>query len=122
MGSSGSGRFTDYPGSGKGAADGGGGEATGDRCARALSCQLEDVEHCSYFAKHGKPPPAGTKLELAHAKRVVAKVGDEVVGNLPTRFNYLAACIKDGYSYVGAVTTSKSTPTIIVSADFAPNA
>ena len=91
------------------------------RCMKAFSAQLEDVEHCAYYAEHGKLPPAGTVLKVAHEKRVVAVAGDKIVGNLPTKLNYLAACIKDGYTYSGQVTTSKSGPSIIVSADFAPS-
>lgn len=121
MGSSGSGRFTDYPGSGKAKAgdEGGGGASPDDRCKMAFSAQLEDVEHCEYYAAHSKPPPLGTVLDVVHAKRVVAVADGRIVGNLPTKFNYLAACIKDGHAYVGKVTTSKSGPSIIVSADFA---
>jgi hypothetical protein len=121
MGSSGSGRFTDYPGSGSGKAgnEGGGGAASDDRCGKAFSAQLEDVEQCAYFATNSKPPPTGTALTVAIEKRVVAKADGMTVGNLPTRLNYLAACINDGYTYTGKVTASKSGPTVIVSADFA---
>jgi len=116
MGSSGSGSFTDYPGSGKNEAD----AAPEDRCKKALSSQLEDVEHHAYYTAHGKPPPIGTVLEVALVKRVVAVADGEIVGNLPTRLNYLAGCMRAGYEYVGIVTTSKSGPTVIVSGDFAP--
>jgi hypothetical protein len=80
---------------------------------------LEDVEHHPYYTKHGGPPPVGTLLGVTVAKRVVAVADGEIVGNLPTRLNYLAACINDGHAYVGRVTTSKSGPSIIVSGDFA---
>ena len=123
MGSSGSGRLTDYPGSGKAktSSEGGDGGSPEDRCGKAFSAQLEDVEQSAYYVNHKQPPPLGTVLEVVHAKRITAVIGDETVGNLPTKYNYLAACIKGGYSYVGTVTTSKSAPTVIVSADFAAN-
>jgi hypothetical protein len=126
MGTSGSGRLTDYPGSSKpktngGDGEGGGGIPSADRCARAISANLEDVEHCTYFKTHKISPPLGTQLHIAHQKRLVAQTdAGEVVGNLPTRFNYLAACMEDGYTYVGKVRDSSNGPPIaIVAADFA---
>jgi hypothetical protein len=123
MGSSGSGSFSDYPGSGKakGGSGGGSGAPPEDRCGKAFSAQLEDVEHHPYFAKHGTPPPVGTELEVAHFKRLVAVADGDIVGNLPTKLNYLAACMKDGYHYVGNVIVSKPGSSIIVKADFVPN-
>src|ERR1700694_3556640 len=121
MGSSGSGRFSDYPGSSKEKESGGGGAAAGDRCARAFGTSLEDVEHCYYFKKHGTTPSVGTVLHVAHKKRMVAQTDSgEIVGNLPTSFNYLAACLKDGYTYVGQVRTSSvKGPVAVVAVDFA---
>jgi hypothetical protein len=125
MGSTGSGRFTDYPGTNKPKDAGGnedGGEAVfGDRCARAFSATLEDVEHCDFFKGHGSSPTVGTVLHAAHKKRVVAQTASgEVVGNLPTSFNYLAACLGDGYTYVGKVRDSSNGPPVaVVAVDFA---
>jgi hypothetical protein len=125
MGSSGSGNFSDYPGSSKNKETGGsgGGESSGgDRCARAFSVSLEDVEHCDYFKNHGSACPAnGTVLEIAQKKRIVAQTSaGEIVGNLPTQFNYLAACLRDGYTYAGQVRSSNATGLVaVVSADFA---
>jgi hypothetical protein len=127
MGSRGSGRLTDYPGSGKsngktGGDGGAGGSAPPqiDRCARAISANLEDVEQSAYFKAHKASPPKDTRLQIAHKKRLVAQTDTgEVVGNLPTRFNYLAACIQDGYSYTGYVRNSGNGPPIAtVAADF----
>jgi hypothetical protein len=83
--------------------------------------QLEDIEHCAYFKNHKVSPPTGTRLSLAHAKRLVAQTDmGEIVGNLPTQFNYLAACMEDGYSYVGQVRDSNNGPPMAtVAADFA---
>lgn len=123
MGSSGSGSFTDYPGSGKakGAGGGGAGGLPEDRCGKAFSTQLEDVEHHAYFGKHGSLPPVGTELEVVHSKRLVAVSDGDVVGNLPIKLNYLAACIKGGYGYIGKVTVSKPGSSAVVIADFVPN-
>ncbi len=122
MGSSGSGRFSDYPASKKEAGeDGGGDKPPEDRCARALSAILEDVEHSEFFIAHGACPAVGTALHIAQKKRVVAQTeAGEVIGNFPTSFNYLAACLKGGYSYVGAVRSSSNGPPVAsVSVDFA---
>jgi hypothetical protein len=123
MGSSGSGSFSDYPGSGKAKGSGGGGPGgpPEDQCGKAFSAQLEDVEHHPYFAKHGTPPPVGTDLEVVHFKRLVAVAEGDIVGNLPTKLNYLAGCMKDGHSYIGKVTVSKLGSSVIVTADFVPN-
>jgi len=123
MGSSGSGQLTDYPGSGraKGNGSGGGNPPQSDRCERAFSTHLEDVEHYTYFKNHKSAPPIGTSLHIALQKRLVALTdGGEVVGSLPTQFNYLAACLESGYGYVGTVRDSSSgPPTAIVATDFA---
>lgn len=127
MGSTGSGSFTDYPGStkekdkGQGSGGSGGGGEQPDRCAKAFAVTLEDVEHNDFFKAHGGVPNVGTELRVAHKKRIVAvTTSGEVVGNLPISMNYLAACLKDGYTYTGVVRASSAGTTVaIVSADFA---
>ena len=67
MGSTGSGSFSDYSGSRpkeEGQGGGGGGASGDDRCARAFSCDLEEVEHCNYFSENGDVPPANTALSI----------------------------------------------------------
>jgi hypothetical protein len=125
MGSTGGGRIRDYPGSSKPPSDdsGGGGGGTpppSDRCARAISVALEDIEHCDYFGTHGVVPPVGEILKVAQRKRVVAETAAGVsVGNLPTSYNYLAACLKDGWTYVGSIRSSSNGPPLAaVTADF----
>ena len=125
MGSSGSGRISDYPGTsqggGGGSLGGPGGQPPEDRCARAFSAPLEDIEHSQYFEAHGAPPPAGQALRIRQEKRLVAETADgQTVGNLPTALNYLASCMKDGWRYTGLVTASDDgPPTATVTADFA---
>jgi hypothetical protein len=123
MGSSGSGRFTDYPGNAKSKGGGGTGEGgrAEDRCAKAFSATLEDVEHCDFFKNHGQCPAVSTQLHVAHKKRVVAQTASgEIVGNLPITLTYLASCLKNGYKYVGVVRVSNNGPPIAaVAADFA---
>jgi hypothetical protein len=95
MGSTNTGRVGDYPGSSKpptGLPGGGGGSTPplSDRCARAISVALEDIEHCDYFATHGVVPSVGEVLRVAQRKRIVAETSAGVtVGNLPTSYNYL---------------------------------
>jgi hypothetical protein len=126
MGSSGSGSFTDYPGSSKGkTSDGGGSSGTpppSDPCLKAFSAALEDVEQCDYFKNHGQVPSVGTQLTVTLKKRLVAQTANgEVVGNLPTTLNYLAGCLKSGHNYVGNVRSSgNGPPAAFVNADFAP--
>jgi hypothetical protein len=91
-----------------------------DRCARAFSAPLEDVEQSDYYQAHSTTPPIGTQLEVALRKRLVAQTATgESVGNLPTSLNYLAACLKDGWSYIGTVQGSAEGPPVAtISADF----
>lgn len=126
MGSSGSGRITDYPGSskskGNGDEIGGGGQSPQDRCGRAFRTPLEDIEHSEYYKSKGVPPPVEEKLRIGQRKRLVAETfTGQSVGNIPTSFNYLAACLKTGWTYEGLVTASKNGPPLAsVMADFVP--
>jgi len=125
MGSTGSGRFTDYSGakttattSGSG---GGGGSSGSDRCQQAFSCTLEEVAQCDYFVQTGSVPPVGSPLTLALQRRLFAKAADgHNVGALPTSFNYLAACIESGVNYAGVVRVSSNAPVPSVTVDFTP--
>jgi hypothetical protein len=125
MGSSGSGRISDYPGSSsqgkRGGAGGGNDGPPEDRCARAFSVRLEDVEQSDYYQAHGSIPPVGTQLEVVQRKRLVAQTASgESIGNLPTSHNYLASCLRDGWSYIGTVQSVASGPPVAtISADFA---
>ncbi|MDH1232401.1 hypothetical protein N5C18_12415 [Stenotrophomonas sp. GD03930] len=126
MGSSGSGRFSDYPGTpaaqvpaGSGGGISGGGSGI-DRCAQAFSVVLDDVGNCDYFSNFKAVPPVGTTLTITiGAARLFAKDSNGVnVGAIPTRLNYLAACLDDGFSYEGVVTASSTSPFPLVAADF----
>jgi len=124
MGSTGSGSFSDYPGSRPekaGQGTGGGGASGDDRCERAFSCALEEVEHCDYFSEYGDVPPVSTALSIEQRGRLFAvDASGQSVGALPTRFNYLADCLAAGFGYEGHVTASASAPVTSVSVDFAP--
>lgn len=124
MGTSGSGRISDYPGSskpGQSSGAGGGGGGPEDRCARAFSVDFEDVEQSDYFKAHGATPAVGTQLEVMLRKRLVAQTANgESIGSLPTSFNYLAACLKDGWRYIGTLRSAQNGPPVAkASGDFA---
>jgi len=124
LGSSGSDRISDYPGSSSGTSGGAGGandEAAQDRCGRAFNVRLEDVEQSEYYTAHGTLPPSDTQVQVVRRKRLLAQTADgESVGNLPTSFNYLASCLRDGWTYVGRVrSATPGPPTATISVDFA---
>ena len=124
MGSTGSGRFSDYSGTGggKGGTDAGGGGASGEeRCDRAFACVLEEVEQCDYFTANHDVPPTNTTLTLELRGRLIAIDPNGVgIGALPTRLNYLADCLNAGFSYDGRVVASALGSVASVSVDFGP--
>lgn len=125
MGSTGSGSFSDYSGakntSSTGQGGGSGGASGVDRCQQAFSCVLQEVAQCDYYARAGTVPAPGTVLSISLSGRLFAVDSSGVkVGALPTSFNYLAACLAGGVSYVGVVKSSTSTPVPTVEADFVP--
>lgn len=123
MGSSGSGRFSDYSGSPKQTENTGGssgGSSGHDRCRQAFAAGLEDVEQYDYYNNHGHAIPVGTRLILSVVVRVIALTETgESVGALPTSFNYIAGCLNSGITYTGIVTNSSSWPIMRVDVDFA---
>lgn len=120
MGSSGSGRLTDYSGSPKGGSGSGssGGSSGADKCGEAFTASLEDVASHDYYTNHGSAPAVGTELTIELRGRVVAFAGTESVGSLPTRLNYLAGCLRDGFTYTGVVNASSNGSNPQVQADF----
>ncbi|MEM6900518.1 MAG: hypothetical protein AAF583_12185 [Pseudomonadota bacterium] len=123
MGSTGTGKFSDYSSSGGGTGSGGGsgGKDSVDRCKKAFTDQLQDVEHSEYFSQNRAPPPKGTILTLRHEKRIEAVDANNLsVGSLPTGLNYLADCLASGFEYAGEVISSSSGPIVKVMVSFAP--
>jgi hypothetical protein len=123
MGSTGSGRFTDYSGSPNPKGSGGAGGSSGvDPCAKAFSCTLQEVAQCDYMRAHGAPPAVQTQLGLMLDGRLFAidALGTKV-GALPTSYNFLAACLANDYTYTGVVTASAPGPMPTVTVDFIPN-
>ena len=124
MGSSGSGRLTDYPGGsqqqpapGSASSGGasGGGPAGGDPCLIDRDhVELEEIELCEYFGAAGDVPAPGTDVvvlpELVDGRIVVALASTQAtLGYLPTEHNDLVSCL-GRFDYVGEVTGSQPTP------------
>jgi hypothetical protein len=137
MGSSGSGSFSDYSSqpskkspkkkSNKGQGGGSGGGASGkDPCEQVLTgVALDDVARSEYFVAHNSVCPKGsvvTVREQLFERRIAVELDSgEIIGLLPTQYNYLVACMKDGYSYRGVVTASSTTPYPRVLVDIRPS-
>lgn len=125
MGSSGSGSFSDYSGSKQQANEKegiSGGDSGIDQCKLAFSVGLEDVAMHDYFLRNTNVPPAGTKVELRFNKRLIVHEisSGYSIGALPTKYNYLLGCIKDGFNYAGLVNTSFNSPLPQVIVDLGP--
>lgn len=124
MGSTGSGSFTDYSGAINGGpyGQGGAGGASGvDKCKQAFSCILEEVAQCDYYEQSSTVPEPRSELRIVFDKRMFAVDSNGTkIGALPTSFNYLAACLVDGVSYIGVVRSSTVTPVPTVESDFSP--
>ncbi len=124
MGSTNTGRFTDYSentkGNGKKSGSNGGSSGE-DRCNKAFSTELEEVERCEYYRKYSDLPTKGSKIYVTFNSRMeVINEPGEVIGYLPTKYNYLATCIQDGNSYSGNILSIVKTPIIKVRVDIAP--
>lgn len=122
MGSTGSGRFSDYPGAGNRTTAGGatGGSSNSDKCLQAFSVVLEEVGNSQYYSNNRDVPAVGVSLRVMFDGQRVFAVDDHgvKVGALPTNFNYLVACLNSNTSYVGIVEASDRAPVPTVSADF----
>jgi hypothetical protein len=128
MGSTGSGRFSDYPPSkGKGGSPSGGpGDGRpaepDDRCDRDLpGIALEEVGRSEYFTARRSVPGTGTSVHLRDTllgpRLSIDTEAGESVGFLPTAFNYLVVCLKRGFSYSGKITSSALKPVPSVRVD-----
>ena len=140
MGSTGTGTFSDYPGSeggrpgksggggrggasqGGGGGQGGGGKLSNDRCGAKLDgISLQEVANCTYYREHESPPPKKSRVRIRKklfGGRVAIEIQDtkEVIGLLPTKFNYIVPCMKDGWEYTGSIvdTSKAKIPKVII--------
>lgn len=111
MGSTGPGTLSDYPGYAKARRGVVGDSDLIDQCEKAVNTELEDVATSDYYKSQGLVPPVDTTVFIKQVFRIVAV--DEngvIIGNLPTKYNYLLGCLEDGYVYEGQVSVSHDTP------------
>lgn len=133
MGSRGTGNFTDYPGSsgekgksstkkdGASKPSGTGGSSGTDICDKSFSTNLEEVGRCAYYLKNNNVPPPKTPILVQFNSRpCIETINGELIGYLPTKFNYLVKCMQDGRSYEGFVKTSSTKPLPKVFVDINP--
>lgn len=116
MGSAGSGSFGNYPGkssktpggNGSGVGGGFGGEVEAPEIIENV--KLEDVATSEYYIQHENVPGKGEKVSLRTnivEGRLVVELTEthEIIGNLPTEYNYLR-----GLKYHGTIVSSGLTP------------
>ncbi len=101
MGSTGSGNFSDYSGTNLNRNGSGGGNDENE-CGKAFSAEVEEVANNDYYKNNGLPS-IGVSCVISAKKRIEVWINEELLGYLPTEFNYLLACLNDGYSYLGFV-------------------
>ena len=99
-----------------------GGSSGVDKCLQSFATVLEDISQCDLYSQFKKIPAPGDPLGIAFdTKRIFAIDANGVkVGALPTGYNYLAACLASGHSYIGIVKASAEKPIPTVEADFGP--
>lgn len=126
MGSSGTGRLSDYSNSKKEkepkkkSGSGTGGSSGHDPCSDSFSTKLEDVARSQYYTGNGALPASGTRVDVKLSGRLVVYSAKGDLGFLPTQYNYLAGCINRGLNYRGKVTSTATTPVPTISVDIQP--
>lgn len=110
MGSTGTGRFSDYTGeTSKDPSSKQGGKSGEDKCLKAFTTNLEEVERSAYFKKHSKPPEVQTVIKIVFENpRLAAEAKGLVIGYLPTDFNYVRTCMNAGFVFPGIVSSSSA--------------
>lgn len=120
MGSSGSGKFGTYRIGGGAGGDGSivsqaGGSSEVECPSIIENIKLEDVAASEFYLRHNALPVAGAVVKIrdkVYLGRLVVETIDtlEVIGNLPTQYNYLLTCIQKGINYTGQVISSDELP------------
>ncbi len=112
MGSSGSGNFGTYH-----TGTHNEGEGNGEiKCPQIIEMiNLEDVATSEFYTKHHAFPSISTPVmlrnEIVYGRLVVeTEDNNEILGNLPTEYNYLIDCIHEGLVYIGVVLSSGDVP------------
>jgi hypothetical protein len=127
-----SGRFHHYeppqkpPAQAEDGSKGGGSGQDVNECEVPLpNVRLEEVGRSEYFSAKKTVPPVGTPVQVRRNLvggriAVEAARGNQSIGFLPTQYNYLLGCLKDGYKYKGKITASADSPTPRVVVDLFP--
>ena len=124
MGSTGSGTFSDYQsyGSKKPNESNQGGTGVIDQCSIAFSTNLEEVSNCEYFKINNAVPSENASVIIVFDVRLIVKTKEGIsLGYLPTKYNYLRACMEDGYGYKGIIASTSLTPIPQITIDVAPD-
>jgi len=125
MGSTGTGKFSDYPG-GKGKGKGGAAnDDTPNQCDKAIGdIPLEDVARSEFYTTQNQVPPVHTVVKLRRnlvgGRLAIETESGMVIGLLPSRHNYLLACLEQGYLYTGQVISSSQEPIPKINIDLGP--
>jgi hypothetical protein len=124
MGSSGTGRLSDYSSKEKKEPKTPGSETGGssgrDPCSDSFTAKLEDVSRSQFYTSSGALPANGTHVDVKLSGRLVVYAAGGDLGFLPTQYNYLAACINRGFKYGGTVTSTATAPVPMISVEIAP--
>ncbi len=119
MGSTGSGRFTDYSGTTSSEGEAGGASGT-DKCLMSFNCILEDVAISAYYTTNNSLPNVGDAVQINFGQsRIVAiEVKSQLsLGALPTQFNYLGSvdlcCTYFTQQYIGSHIIVNASDTIL---------
>lgn len=121
MGSTGLGNFSDYPSSRPTNGKNNGGASGEDKCNKAFIAHLEDVQRCQFYTQNNGVPELETEVSIIFNGRLVAVDSEGVeIGYLPTRFNYIRACLDSGINYSGVVSRAIDDVLASVSVDVAP--
>lgn len=120
MGSTGSGNFSDFQGH-KSKNTNQGGSSVNSECGKAFATDLEDIEISTYYITNNKLPEVNSKINISfNGTRIVALLNNHEIGNLPTKFNYLVACLQD-YNYIGIISSTTINPISTITINATPN-
>ena len=121
MGSTGSGSFSDYSNY-KSSNPKQGGDSGEDKCGKAFSSTLEEVQTCDFYSNHANVPTINTKVKVVflHPRLAIVDFNNCCIGYLPTKYNYLRFCIEDNFTFAGIVSNSSLTPLPTIAVDIFP--
>ncbi|REG89373.1 hypothetical protein [Winogradskyella sediminis] len=121
MGSTGTGNFSDYSSQGSSGNGKTGGTSGENKCDKAFSTMLEEVNRCDYYLTNKTLPSVGDIVNIGFNDRPTAiSEGGLIIGYLPTKYNYIKLCMDDGVNYSGRVVRSMRGVIASVSIDVVP--